>query len=42
MKTGKNNRSSIPALKQVKGILRENELCEFFIELNSVSVGFVR
>ncbi|MCZ3366528.1 helix-turn-helix domain-containing protein [Methanobacterium veterum] len=32
------NKEFISALKQVKGILRENELCEFFIEHNNVSV----
>lgn len=32
------NGEFIPALKQVKGILRENELCEFFIEHNNVGI----
>ena len=34
----KMDKGFISALKQVKCILRENELCEFFIEHNNVSV----
>ena len=32
------NKEFIPALKQVKAILQENEICEFFVEPNNVSL----